>query len=482
MKEGNFKDFDDEERQLVLDFERTVLQGQTQFFDVDELMIIIDYYLETEDMKPLEKAVRYAEELYPDSTEVRLRRGHLLVAQDKFKPALKIFNQLKRDEPDNTDIDYALGVTYSALGESDKAIECYQRAGQDGWMLGRVYANIAEEYFNQKDYAEAIRYYQLALDTDSYDDATLYNYVDTAVRSDQVDEAIKYLRSFIDEHPYCAAGWHSLGKAYTAKQELGQATDAFEYALAIDKGLLEAYADLSDAMEDLGHISEAVSALRRLAEQTENKASVYVRIAEVYGRENNTPAAIDYLRRALSLEPDNVAALANMALCYVMDDDPGTALPYIKKALKLSGKDPNVLFAAANIYELIDNPEAAYDFYERMFESDQCAEAQCHGFVGFLYRQEWYDELIGFAEESLALFPHDWFYSTYLAAAYFHTNRYNSARRVLPDVEPILLKEICPKLVEHRLLGALVPPEDDSSTFGQFMKNINNTKNKPSQE
>ena len=60
INNGRFSDFDDEVRELVIDFEATVLRGQSQFFDVDELEIIIDYYLETNDLEPLEAAVNSA--------------------------------------------------------------------------------------------------------------------------------------------------------------------------------------------------------------------------------------------------------------------------------------------------------------------------------------------------------------------------------------------------------------------------------------
>lgn len=53
MKNDRFTDFDDEVKQLVLDFERTVMRGETQFYDIDELEMIIDYYLEVDDKEPL---------------------------------------------------------------------------------------------------------------------------------------------------------------------------------------------------------------------------------------------------------------------------------------------------------------------------------------------------------------------------------------------------------------------------------------------
>ena len=57
------------------------------------------------------------------------------------------------------------------------------------------------------------------------------------------------------------------------------------------------------------------------------------------------------------------------------------------------------------------------------------------------------------------VYPHSSFYSTYLAAAYFYMNRYNRARKMLPDVSPAMLAEICPEIISHPLLGPLVPAD-----------------------
>ena len=75
MKKNRFGNFDSEVRDLVLLFERTILKGQQQFFDLDELEIIIDYYLEVGDLKPLDEAVRYADYLYPNSPQVAMRHA-----------------------------------------------------------------------------------------------------------------------------------------------------------------------------------------------------------------------------------------------------------------------------------------------------------------------------------------------------------------------------------------------------------------------
>lgn len=460
MNNDRFNDFDEEDRQLVLDFENTVLRGGMQFFDVDELEVIIDYYFEVNDLESLQRAVEYAEQLYPDSTTVRLRRAHLLIVQEQFEAALKIIKQLRRQEPDNTDVAYSLGVAYGAVGESRKAIELFLEAANDGWMLGRVYGNIAEEYFNLHDFDEAIRYYQLALDTDSYDSSTLYNYLDTSIQANRVEDAITYLKSFVGEHPYSGDAWHCMGSGYRALGLYEQAADAYEYAIAIDKRDYASYLDLSSVQEAMGQTGDAVTTLLRARDYTSHRADLYRDIAYIYARVDNAEMAILYFRKAIEENPDDADLHASLALTYSVVGDMGAALPIIKKALHMAPNDAEVLGTAALIYDTMDNFEAASDFYERMISCEECSELQCQRYVHFLYKHKVYDLMIDFSLESLELYPQHPFYCTYLVAAYFYTNRYNKAAQQMPYVDPMLLQELCPEILTHPRLGALIPRHD----------------------
>ena len=81
----------------------------------------------------------------------------------------------------------------------------------------------------------------------------------------------------------------------------------------------------------------------------------------------------------------------------------------------------------------------------------------CQRYAQFLYKHKVYDILIQFADESLEIYPHNPFYCTYLAAAYYYTNRYNRASLVLPDVDPVLLGEICPDIMTNPHFSHLIP-------------------------
>ncbi len=457
MNNDRINDFDDEDRQLVLDFENTVLRGGTQFFDVDELEVIIDYYLEVGDLEPLRRAVEYAEQLYPDSITVRLRRAHLYIAEEQYDLALRIINQLRREEPSNTDVAYSLGVAYSAVKESRKAIECFLEAAEDGWMLGRIYGNIAEEYYNLHDYDEAIRYYQLALDTDSFDNSTIYNFADTCIVARRAADAVRYLKSFVGEHPYSCEAWHCLGNSYREMGLFEQAVDAYEYALAIDKKAVYVYYDLASVQEAMGLPGEAVTTLLRGLDYAVNRANIYRTAAYVYVRSGNSDMALFYFRKAVEESPDDAESLAALALAYAFTNEMDAAYPLIKKALHLAPDNSEVLCSAAIVYDTAGNSEAASDYYERMVAAGDCTEQQYQNYVHFLFAHDQYDMVIDFCVESLDIYPQHPFYSTFLVAASYYTNRYNRASRSLPYVDTDLLQELCPEIFTHPRLAHLIP-------------------------
>lgn len=463
MNNDRFTDFDDEVKQLVLDFERTVMRGESQFYDIDELEMIIDYYLEVDDKEPLISAIHLAERLYPDSIEVKIRRAHWYVLNKENTKALSLLQSLERQDPSDTDVAYSLGVVYGEMGESRKAIQYYLRAAADGWQLGRIYANIAEEYVRLQQWHDAIQYYMQAFRTDSYDEQTLYNYLDTCEEADACDEACEFLELYVNDHPYSKIGWYCYGCVCRDLGLAERAVDAFEYALAIDKNYASAYYELALANEQLDRIGEAATALTRALDAVSLHGDIYRALGQLFLRHDNFDTALLYLRKAVDENPADAEALAGIGLCHLYLGDDTSALASARKALAVDPQCPDALFCSALVYDGRDNVDAASDFYERLVASPRANEGHCRFYTLFLFKHAIYDILIEFAEESLQLYPHDLFYSSYLAAAYFYTNRYNRFRRLLADVQPSLLRQLCPQAWDNQALAPLLAALHDDS-------------------
>lgn len=469
MNKDRFDNFDEEVRDLVLDFERTVLKGGMQFFDVDELEMIIDYYFEVNDLEPLEAAVSFAERLYPDSIEVKIRRAHVAIARQQYQSALKQLLALHEKEPDNTDLAYSLGVVYSAMDRPDDAVDQFLVASADGWQVGRIYGNIAEEYVKKNDLQTAIHYYEAALNSRDHDTATIYNYVDTCERMHACESGCQQMERYVKRHPYSREAWFCLGLLYLDLNQVLQAIDSFEYALAIDKSSAETYAELAYAYEVLGDAGRASSTLLQMAENTDSRAEAYRRIGQLYMRAGNHEASNIYFSKALGESDEDASSLAGMAENYLMMDDMPMAISTARRAEHIEPENADVLSVMAKIYDYKGNWEKASTYYDMLIINDRCTEQHCREYIEFLFRYKNYDILIQFGEESLEAYPNDPFYCTYLAATYFYTNRYNRARKVLQYVVPSELARLCPEIMTHPLLGPLVPMnEQDNDTTNKI--------------
>ena len=56
-----------------------------------------------------------------------------------------------------------------------------------------------------------------------------------------------------------------------------------------------------------------------------------------------------------------------------------------------------------------------------------------------------------YCQQMLEIYPDNVYFRTYLAAAFFNTGRYNRARRLLPDVDPTLMLELCPTITDNSI-------------------------------
>ena len=322
MNSDRFKDFDSDVRQLVLVFEDDS-KGSRQFFDVDELEVIADYYLEMHDVEGLEAAVRLGERLFPGNSEIRLRRAQLLGVQGRYRQALGLLEELERVEHDNTDIAYTLGTLYSMTGDAKKSIDCFLRAASDGYELGMIYGNVADEYLRLGNTVEAMRYYRKAVEDNPDEHRSLRALAYIWDWQGRQEQAVQYFSKHVANHPYCKTAWYCLGCSYlhSALDEqhailvASKAVDAFEFALTIDGRYEDASFGLSEAYTKLKDLPHAVQALREVLEYTTDRHPVLRAIGILYLNNGNYHTAYSYIRDALRENANDAVAWNYLGHC-----------------------------------------------------------------------------------------------------------------------------------------------------------------------
>lgn len=314
MSRNRFKDFPPNVQQLVLGFEQQ--QGSCgHYLDIEEVEIIADYYLEVQDIEGLQAAVRYGEQLFPDDDAILLRKSHLLCIQGNYEKALLILKNLEQRNPNDTDVCYALGTLYSMKEQSAKAIQYYRKASADGFELDMIYGNMGDEYYKLGKYEESLRYYKKSIEKNCHEERSMYNLTNLMNEQGRQEEAQEYFTALLSDHPYSQEAWYCLGCVEYWMGLYEKSIDAFEYALAIDKTLGNAYFGLSDCHRQLGNIPLAVQALRDSLPYTDNKPYVHYCIGHLYTEAGNHHTAMTYLHDVIKEDPADSNAWADLGVC-----------------------------------------------------------------------------------------------------------------------------------------------------------------------
>lgn len=349
MNLDRFKNFEQHVRELVLSFEKQE-EGSVKYFDVDQLEVICDYYLEVSDVEGLESAVVYGERLFPSSSAIRLRRAHLYTIQGMYPQALKLLNDMEETEPNNTDVCYALGAVHSILSHPHLSIDYYLKAAKDGYELDMIYGNVADEYYKLGQPAEAIQYYRKSVEVNPDEERSLYNLACTWDEQGQAVEAEAYFSQFVLDHPFSKGAWHSLGCIYNWLSLFEKAADALEYAIAIDKTYYNAYLGLADCYRNLGDLPRAVQALRDATPYSDDRPFLLYSIGRIYFEAGNYHTASTYYHDAIKDDPSCSNAWSDLGRCSEQLGYLDEAAGYYRRAIDLDPDNDAYWLLLADLY------------------------------------------------------------------------------------------------------------------------------------
>ena len=118
-------------------------------------------------------ALKYLEEalsLDPDKEDIPSiysYMGHCLKGLERYREAIAVLEKAESYDEERTDLYNLMGFCYFKLKEHDKAIQCFRKVLQLDPASAIDYANIASNYRDMGDKANAVRYYEFALELDS---------------------------------------------------------------------------------------------------------------------------------------------------------------------------------------------------------------------------------------------------------------------------------------------------------------------------
>jgi tetratricopeptide (TPR) repeat protein len=164
----------------------------------------------------------------------------------------------------------------------------------------------------QKQYPDAIKSYQQALDKDSASTDALQGLMNTYIAQKQLDQAIAAARAQIAKSPN--SGFYDLlGTSLYQKKDFSGADAAFHKAIELDKNNSDALLKLAQTQNSEGSASQALATYQQSIKDHPREISFYILAGMMYESQSNFDQAKAMYQQALNIQPDNPLASNNLA-------------------------------------------------------------------------------------------------------------------------------------------------------------------------
>ena len=295
----------------------------------------------TEDFEEEEKLIRQALIDFPIDTAVILQ---LLMTnlwrQKKREESISIANMillLVDDKQDISSIYYELGVDYNVMGQTDKAIESYNKAVEVDKEDFESIIDLTEIYLEKKEWDNLI---------------TTFNLIPDENEDFNMDKFFQQ------------------GYAYSMKKEFALAKERFEKYNEKDADNLDVKFNLGSMNAELGNYSIAIKIFSDILEIYPDKSEVYYHIGTVYCSMGDHYMAMHNFLEALKIKPNYPEVYNNIGATQFNDEgDAKKAIDYLQKAVELT-KEGDSLRSVLYMNLLVINKKIknykAVEYYQKI--------------------------------------------------------------------------------------------------------------------
>lgn len=341
--EGFLDDY--EVKELVKKFENQFENDQFSFFDADELNILLDYYIQNDELKKIITISEIAERFHTHSSIYNTIMAKKYLYVQDANMALKFLDENESNAND-PDFYLNLGYCHSLLTNHSLSINAYKKAIVllNNENCDDIYSSIGYEYFSINDYENALKYLEKGINA-SIDIEEQYSDIITCYSClDKLEDSITFFNQEVDRNAYNKKAWMALGNCYLRMNLLEKAIEQYEYALAIDQHYAKAYINIATISNELAKYQYTIDTVEEAYRNNIKEAMLYCLHAEALYKTGNKQEALSYYKSAIDLNENIPEAYAGIAFILCDENNHKSAIDFLKHANRLSPYNVNYLY------------------------------------------------------------------------------------------------------------------------------------------
>lgn len=274
---------------------------------------------------------------YPGNSTAYNNRGTAYLALKEYDKAAADFQEAKRSEPGLSDAYFNLGSAYSAMGETEKTLAEF-KAGLALRPEAKAYCRLGNIYKQKKEYAEALRNYEKALELDPRHSETYDSRGTLRSETGDLNSALSDFNKAIEMDPFSASAYTNRGLIFANTGDPDRALADYEKAVKIAPLFAAAYSNRGLIFAGRGEFDRALSDYGRAIEIDPLLIAAYNNRGLLYADKAAFDKALPDYNAAIRINPEYGDAYNNRAIVYYSVKEYKKAAEDLRQALKLGVK------------------------------------------------------------------------------------------------------------------------------------------------
>jgi len=225
--------------------------------------------------------------------------GKLLMDGGHYASAESNFHEVLAIQPAYSQTHLNMGWLYVYVGKYNESTHYFYRGlkVQPNSIYGRI--GLATSMARREDYQGALGEYRKVLGRDKNNSEALFGVGWCMNELGRYNEAEYSLNKAIEADPENSLAYESLGDLYFRQQKYAESIGSYRMAVVLQEDLADAHLGLGQALEAVGHLTEAEESLQKALYHDPDNAVALYRLGQVHALMNNKARAQSYYEMAI---------------------------------------------------------------------------------------------------------------------------------------------------------------------------------------
>ncbi|XP_029967937.1 intraflagellar transport protein 88 homolog [Salarias fasciatus] len=263
------------------------------------------------------------------------------------------------------DLEINKAITYLRQRDFNQAVETLKTfEKKDSRVKSAAATNLSFLYFLEKDYEQADRYADLAMNADRYNPAALINKGNTVFVKNDQEKAAEFYKEALRNDSCCTEALYNLGLAYKRQNRLEEALDCFLKLHAILRNSAQVMYQLASLYELLEDPQQAIDWLMKVISVTPTDPHLLAKLGELHDGEGDKSQAFQYYYESFRYFPSNIDVIEWLGAYYIETQFCEKAIQYFERATLIQPSQVKWQLVVASCYRRSGNYQKALETYK----------------------------------------------------------------------------------------------------------------------